>query len=221
MTRPGTSVTTAVTPSSPDRPPTIWPSVPYPDPQAAIDFLVQTFGFEPTALIPGDQPGSYDEIELRWPYGSGGIIIRAWDRSAPNWLYVVTPRPDDLYHRAKAAGPEDHPGDRRHQLRQPHLHCRGSLVGQLELRHLPRQLTAGTALNTRPPGSTARPAAKHKNPRLALPPTRSLTGRNRYPIIWYTPRRQLPNAQIWAGCCQAWIWAGPCRPPDRRACPAA
>lgn len=102
MTRPDTSVTTAVTPSSPDRPPTIWPSVPHPDPQAAIDFLVQTFGFEPTALIPGDQPGSYDEIELRWPYGSGGIIIRAWDRPAPNWLYVVTPQPDDLYHRVKA-----------------------------------------------------------------------------------------------------------------------
>jgi uncharacterized glyoxalase superfamily protein PhnB len=104
MTRPGTSITAAVTPSSPDRPPTIWPSVPYPDPQAAIDFLVETFGFEPTALIPGDQPGSYDEIELRWPYGSGGIIIRAWDRPAPNWLYVVTPQPDDLYHRVKAAG---------------------------------------------------------------------------------------------------------------------
>jgi uncharacterized glyoxalase superfamily protein PhnB len=96
MTHPATSVTTTVTPSSPDRPPTIWPSVPYPDPQAAIDFLVATFGFEPTALIPGDEPGSYAEIELRWPHGSGGIIIRSWDRPAPNWLYQ----------RAKAAGLE-------------------------------------------------------------------------------------------------------------------
>ncbi|HTS99803.1 MAG TPA: VOC family protein [Streptosporangiaceae bacterium] len=106
MKHPATAVTTAVTPSSPDRPPTIWPSVPYPDPQAAIDFLVATFGFEPTALIPGDAPGSYAEIELRWPHGSGGVIIRRWDRPAPNWLYVVTPDPDGLYQRAKAAGLE-------------------------------------------------------------------------------------------------------------------
>jgi uncharacterized glyoxalase superfamily protein PhnB len=106
MTRPYPSVTTAVTPSSPDRPPTIWPSVPYPDPQAAIDFLVAVFGFEPTALIPGDQPGSYAEIELRWTHGSGGIIIRRADSVVPTWLYVVTPDPDGPYHQAKAAGLE-------------------------------------------------------------------------------------------------------------------
>jgi uncharacterized glyoxalase superfamily protein PhnB len=61
-------------------------------------------------LIPGDEPGSYAEIELRWPHGSGGIIIiiiiRRADRSAPFWLYVVTPDPDDLYQRAKTAGLE-------------------------------------------------------------------------------------------------------------------
>jgi uncharacterized glyoxalase superfamily protein PhnB len=80
--------------------------VPYPDPQAAIDFLVATFGFEPTALIPGAEPGVYAEIELRWPHGSGGIIIRTWDRPAPYWLYVVTPDPDALYEGVKAAGLE-------------------------------------------------------------------------------------------------------------------
>jgi uncharacterized glyoxalase superfamily protein PhnB len=106
MKQPIAAVTTAVTPSSPDRPPTIWPAVPYPDPQAAIDFLVAVFGFEPTALIPGDEPGSYAEIELRWPDGSGGIIIRRSDRPAPSWLYVVTPDPDGLYDRVKAAGLE-------------------------------------------------------------------------------------------------------------------
>ncbi len=106
MTNTDPAVTTAVAPSSPDPPPTIWPSVPYPDPQAAIDFLVATFGFEPTALIPGEEPGSYAEIELRWPHGSGGIIIRRQDRPAPNWLYVVTPDPDGLYQRVKAAGLE-------------------------------------------------------------------------------------------------------------------
>jgi uncharacterized glyoxalase superfamily protein PhnB len=106
MNRTDSSVTAAVAPTSPDRPPTIWPSVPYPDPQAAIDFLVATFGFEPTALIPGDAPGRYAEIELRWPHGSGGIIIRGSDRATASWLYVVTPDPDALYQRARAAGLE-------------------------------------------------------------------------------------------------------------------
>jgi uncharacterized glyoxalase superfamily protein PhnB len=104
MTSP--QVTTTVTPTSPDPPPTIWPTVPYPDPQAAIDFLVTTFGFEPTALIPGAEPGSYAEIELRWPQGSGGIIVGPADEPTPSWLYVVTSDPDALYQRAKAAGLE-------------------------------------------------------------------------------------------------------------------
>jgi uncharacterized glyoxalase superfamily protein PhnB len=86
MTNTDPAVTTAVAPSSPDPPPTIWPSVSYPDPQAAIDFLVATFGFEPTALIAGDEPGSYAE------------------QPVPSWLYVVTPDPDGVYQRAKAAG---------------------------------------------------------------------------------------------------------------------
>ena len=104
MTNTDPAVTTAVEPSSPDPPPTIWPSVPYPDPQAAIDFLVATFGFEPTALIAGEEPGSYAEIELRWPHGSGGVIIRRSEQPVPTWLYVVTPAPDGLYQRVRAAG---------------------------------------------------------------------------------------------------------------------
>jgi len=106
MENPQNHITSSVKPSSPGLPPTIWPSVPYPDPQAAIDFLVQTFGFEPTALIPGPMPGSYAEIELRWPHGSGGVIVHELDNPGPTWLYVVTPEPDALYERAKAAGLE-------------------------------------------------------------------------------------------------------------------
>jgi len=106
MTHSAAHVTTTVTPSSADRPPTIWPTVHYPDPQAAIDFLVATFGFEPTALIPGDRPGRYAEIELRWPQGSGGIIISDTGQAVPGWLYVVTSEPDALYERARAAGLE-------------------------------------------------------------------------------------------------------------------
>ena len=100
------NVTTTVKPTSPDKPPTIWPSVPYPDPKAAIEFLVGVFAFEPTALIAGDTPGAYVEIELRWPHGSGGIIIRSVDRPTPSWLYVVTPDPDRLFERVRAAGLE-------------------------------------------------------------------------------------------------------------------
>jgi uncharacterized glyoxalase superfamily protein PhnB len=35
-----------------------------------------------------------------------GIIIRHWDRPAPNWLYVVAPDPGDLCQRVKLAGLE-------------------------------------------------------------------------------------------------------------------
>ena len=106
MTQSTPSITEPVPPSSGEKPPTVWPSVPYPDPQAAIDFLVTTFGFEPTALIPGPEAGTYAEIELRWPYGSGGVIIRSSAVPVPTWLYVVTPEPDRLYERALAAGLE-------------------------------------------------------------------------------------------------------------------
>lgn len=99
-------ITKTVKGSSPDRPPTIWPTVGYPDPQAAIDFLVRTFGFEPTELIPGDTPGSYAEIELRWPLGSGGVIVASLDHAGPGWLYAVTDDPDRLCERAKQAGLE-------------------------------------------------------------------------------------------------------------------
>jgi len=63
--------------------------------------LVGAFGFEPTALIPSGEPGIYAEIELRWPHGSGGIIIRKVERPTESWLYVVTPSPDELYERVK------------------------------------------------------------------------------------------------------------------------
>ena len=63
-------------------------------------------GFEPTALIPSGAPGGYAEIELRWPHGSGGIIIRDTDRPVESWLYVVSPDPDHLYDRVNEAGLE-------------------------------------------------------------------------------------------------------------------
>ena len=103
---PAAHVTTAVTPSSADRPPTIWPSVPYPDPQAAIDFLVAAFGFEPTALIPGESRGATPRSSCAGRTAAAESSSAASDRPAPNWLYVVTPDPDGLYQRVRAAGLE-------------------------------------------------------------------------------------------------------------------
>jgi uncharacterized glyoxalase superfamily protein PhnB len=104
MTETTPHITETVAPTAAAPPPTIWPTVPYPDPQAAIDFLVGTFGFEPTALIPGKEAGSYAEIELRWPQGSGGVIIRDCEKPTPNWLYVVTADPDGMYRKSSEAG---------------------------------------------------------------------------------------------------------------------
>jgi hypothetical protein len=80
-----------------------WSIVAYPDPQAAIDFLVATFGFEPAALIRDGSGEDYAEIELCCPHGSGGIIIGRSLDPEPHWLYVVDPEPA-LYARARAAG---------------------------------------------------------------------------------------------------------------------
>jgi uncharacterized glyoxalase superfamily protein PhnB len=97
-------ITTTSTPSSSDGPPSVWPSQRYPDPQAAIDFLVGVFGFEATELVPTGEAGHhYAHVELRWPHGSGGVMIGSSDQPVEGWLYVVTPDPDALYERAKAA----------------------------------------------------------------------------------------------------------------------
>jgi len=59
----------------------VWPSARYPYVQAAIDFLVDPFGFEATTLTLGEIEGHYAHVELRWPEGSGGIMIGSTDNT--------------------------------------------------------------------------------------------------------------------------------------------
>jgi uncharacterized glyoxalase superfamily protein PhnB len=94
-------------------PPSVWPSSRYPDVGAAIDFLVGAFGFQPSALIPGATDGHYAHVELRWPEGSGGLMLGSLDQAegyrshiggGTEWHYVVTTDPDALLARATAGG---------------------------------------------------------------------------------------------------------------------
>jgi len=103
MTDSSTHITATTAPSSPSGPPSVWFTLRYPDPQAAVDLLVSTLGFEPTTLIP-DGAGGYAHIELRWPEGSGGVMIGTSDEPMPGWPYVVTADPDRIYRQATAAG---------------------------------------------------------------------------------------------------------------------
>jgi len=93
----------------------VWPSARYPYVQAAIDFLVDPFGFEATTLTLGEIEGHYAHVELRWPEGSGGIMIGSTDNpdgyrdqigAGTTWLYVVTQDPDALFVKSTVAGAE-------------------------------------------------------------------------------------------------------------------
>lgn len=88
----------------------IWPALRYDDAPAAIQFLVEAFGFERVAVYEsGDR---VDHAELRWP-GGGGVMLGSASReestiarlpAGTGSVYVVTDDPDGLYKRAVAAG---------------------------------------------------------------------------------------------------------------------
>jgi uncharacterized glyoxalase superfamily protein PhnB len=91
--------------------PQVWPSLRARDARALIQFLVDAFGFEPTAVYgEGDR---VDHAELAWPPGGGVMLGSAPATGADDsWplqpgtfgAYVVTDEPDALYARAVAAG---------------------------------------------------------------------------------------------------------------------
>ncbi|MGH3327349.1 MAG: VOC family protein [Streptomycetales bacterium] len=89
----------------------LWPTLCYSDAPAAIRFLVEAFGFEETAVYPGEAEGSIVHAELRWP-GGGGVMLGSVLKdsviadlpSGTGSIYVVTEEPDALYERARAAG---------------------------------------------------------------------------------------------------------------------
>ncbi|MGH3342391.1 MAG: VOC family protein [Carbonactinosporaceae bacterium] len=89
----------------------LWPTLCYSDAPAAIRFLVEAFGFEETAVYPGEAEGSIAHAELRWP-GGGGVMLGSVSKDSviadlppgTGSIYVVTEEPDALYGRARAAG---------------------------------------------------------------------------------------------------------------------
>lgn len=93
--------------------PTVWPTMHYLDARAAIDFLVEAFGFEVVVIIPGEHdPTQVAHSELKWPEG-GGIMLGSighndgpFAAAAPGvgTTYVVTDHPDELFARAEKAG---------------------------------------------------------------------------------------------------------------------
>jgi uncharacterized glyoxalase superfamily protein PhnB len=103
----------ASTPSSPSGPPpTVWPTLRAKDARGLIRFLVDAFGFEPTAVY--GEGDNVEHAQLSWPLG-GGIMLGS-QRDDPNdsWplqpgqmgCYAVTDEPDALCERARAAGAE-------------------------------------------------------------------------------------------------------------------
>ncbi|HEY0537094.1 MAG TPA: VOC family protein [Actinoallomurus sp.] len=88
----------------------VWPSARYSDAHAAIQFLIDAFGFERVAVYEtGDR---VDHAELRWP-GGGGVMLGSASRddssiadlpAGTGSVYVVTDDVEGLFKRACAAG---------------------------------------------------------------------------------------------------------------------
>ena len=93
--------------NSTDRP-SVWPCLSFRDGEAAIDFLVEAFGFVERASHTEDDTL---QAEIGWPSGAGGIMIGAVGAanecaqpSGGGSIYVVTGDPDAVFARASLAG---------------------------------------------------------------------------------------------------------------------
>ncbi|MGW1376904.1 VOC family protein [Streptomyces sp. NPDC002446] len=91
------------------RAPSVWPTLQAHDAPALIDFLVDTVGFERTAVYQdGDRVA---HAELDWPEG-GAVMLGSYDPDTGGWCltpgtfgaYVVTDHVDALYERLRGAG---------------------------------------------------------------------------------------------------------------------
>jgi uncharacterized glyoxalase superfamily protein PhnB len=92
----------------------IYPTLRYRDPKAAIAFLVDAFGFTEKMVMTTDD-GRVSHAELSWPDpgGPGGVImIGQRDDGSSTWdtgkvvTYLVLDDPDAHHKRAVAAGAE-------------------------------------------------------------------------------------------------------------------
>ncbi|MBO0840196.1 MAG: VOC family protein [Sciscionella sp.] len=92
--------------------PGVWPSVIYPDAEAARKFLTEVFGFTETETVRDADGSKIVHGELRWPEGGGIMYGDAAEDNHPDfpqpqgiqWLYVVTADPDAVHKRAVEAG---------------------------------------------------------------------------------------------------------------------
>lgn len=93
---------------------TVYPSLRYTDPRAAIDWLERAFGFEPAAIHESPD-GTIGHAELRFGGGVLGLGTeppqgddRFGPRAGLGWTYVAVDAGeiDALHHRAVAAGAE-------------------------------------------------------------------------------------------------------------------
>src|SRR5579884_734916 len=111
--------------------PNIFPALHYRDPEAALEWLKQTFGFEEKAVYRGED-GSIQHAELRLGDGLvmfGGVPAdppRSEDSQPAISIYAVIDDSDDHYERARSAGAKivrelaDQPyGSREYSARDP------------------------------------------------------------------------------------------------------
>jgi uncharacterized glyoxalase superfamily protein PhnB len=89
-----------------------YPTFRYRDARTAIDWLVETLGFEVGMVVDGEGDRAVAHAQLT--LGSGMIMLGSesdsadrWGRHAgEGWVYVAVEDPDALHERAKAAGAE-------------------------------------------------------------------------------------------------------------------
>ncbi|MFI6345831.1 VOC family protein [Streptomyces sp. NPDC050560] len=105
-----TATTTTHTPATGERPPMVWPSFKARNALKLIDFLVDTLGFQRTAVYA--EGGVVLHAQLDWPEG-GGVMLGDDREGAQCHLppgkfnaYVVTDRARELSERLAAAGVE-------------------------------------------------------------------------------------------------------------------
>jgi uncharacterized glyoxalase superfamily protein PhnB len=91
----------------------VYPCLRYRDARAAIDWLVEAFGFEVKMVVDGQ--GERDVAHAELTLGPNGIVMlgseaEEGDRWASHagvgWIYVAIEDPDGLLERARGAGAE-------------------------------------------------------------------------------------------------------------------
>lgn len=91
----------------------VWPTLVYADARAAIEFLIEAFGFVESIVVSDDTDSAVVEhAQLRWPEG-GGVMLGSANRpgnafsqrpTGSGSVYCVTSDPDRVHARAVGRG---------------------------------------------------------------------------------------------------------------------